>query len=50
MSIETSKKVLKVTGIITLIFGILGVIAGIVLILGARVLGGAGTGKKGRPV
>lgn len=39
MSIETSNKILKVTGIITLIFGILGVIAGIVLIIGARALG-----------
>lgn len=39
MTLDASKKILKVFGIITIIFSILGIIVGILLIVGISVLG-----------
>lgn len=45
MSLDTSKKVLKVSGIITIVFAIMGIIIGILAIVGIGALGiGTATG------
>lgn len=46
MSLDTSKKILKVSGIITIVFAIMGIIIGILAIVGIGALGiGTATGE-----
>ena len=47
MSVETSKKILKVFGIVGIIAGILGIIGGILILAGGSLIGVAGTEATG---